>query len=491
MNALEKQTALSGYSDIAKVLKKHLNRDISNLSFYSKIMEWNEWYKGYVASFHNTTVANGINVVKRDIYSLKMAKRVAEDWASAALSEPVNITIEGDRNKSSLFVQGSRGDGGVLGSNDFNLLLSDAIETSFALGTSAIVVGLDIESIEDSDNLLISKDNRISLNTFDALSILPLSWNKTRITECAFLSYFSKEGISYRLVNAHIKTETGYVIYNFVVDENGREIAPESVGLLPVLDTHSSIPYFCIFKPNIVNNIDRSVPLGISIYADAIDNLKGCDQCYDACIREVITGQRIIFFNKMLLTSTEDGKPVVPNDCKQSYMQFFGDDALTDIKEFIKEFHPTLNTQQLNDELQNQLNMLSMKCGLGSHYYNFTLSGGVTATEYIGEHQDFQRNAVKQCSYITTVIRNLVKAILNAGKTFLGAPVNPDVKIVVEMSDGFVEDDTKQREQDRQDVKDGLMSKIEYRVKWYNETVEQAKEAIAAMNTSAPKNEGV
>ena len=119
MNTLEKQTALNGYSDIAKVLKKHLNRDISNLSFYSHILEWNEWYKGYVASFHSTTVANGINVVKRDIYSLKMAKRVAEDWASAALSEPVKIAIEGDRNKSSLFVQGSRGDGGVLGSNDY------------------------------------------------------------------------------------------------------------------------------------------------------------------------------------------------------------------------------------------------------------------------------------------------------------------------------------------------------------------------------------
>ena len=491
MDKITENTFLKGYNDVAKVLSKELGLGTADITYYSKVMEWNEWYKGYVKEFHNVSCSNGVNVVKRDIYMLKMAKRVAEDWASAVLSEPVSIAIEGDRNKSSVFVQGSRGDGGVLGSNDFTLLLSDALETSFALGSSALVVGLDIEEVNDSDNILISNKNRISLQVFDALSIIPISWNKTKVTECAFLSYITKDGKTFRLLNVHVKGDNGYVIRNFVLDKDGMEISSLDFGIVDILETHSLVPYFVIFRPNIVNNISRLTPLGVSIFADSIDNLKGCDIGYDACIREVITGQRIIFFNKMLLTTDDTGRPIVPNDARQSYMQFFGDEALSDVKEFIKEFHPTLNTENLNKELQNQLNMLSMKCGLGSHYYNFSIVSGVTATEYLGEHQDFQRNAVKQCSFIKTCIRDLVKAILSAGKVFLGAAVNPDVKIVVTMSDGFVEDDTKQREQDRLDVKEGLMSKAEYRAKWYGETIEQAKEVLDAMAGNTPKTEEV
>lgn len=476
-----------GYESIAKLIKRKLGAKTADISYYSKVNEWAEWYAGYLKDFHNVSVSNGVNIIKRDIYSLKMAKRVAEDWASAVLSEPIEIAIEGDRNKSSVFIQGSRGDGGVLGSNDFSSLLSTAMEDCFALGTSSLVVGLELSKLQDSDNILVSTDNRITLTEYDALNILPISWTKTRITECAFISHLVVNGEEFRIINTHLKGERGYVIYNYVLDKDDKEVAAEDLGIMSYIETQSLYPYFIIFRPNVANNINRATPLGVSIYANAVDNLKGCDIGYDACIREVITGQRIIFFNKMLLTSDDSGKPIVPNDVKQSYMQFFGDDATADVNEFIKEFHPTINTDALDKELQNQLNMLSMKCGLGSHYYNFSISSGVTATEYLGEHQDFQRNAVKQCSGIKNEIRSLIKAILYAGKVFLGASVNPEVKIVVTMSDGFVEDDTKQREQDRQDVVQGIMTKAEYRAKWYGETLEQA-EATLAKNVE-PKTE--
>lgn len=475
------------YDVLAKFLNKELDVNVPCLDYYAKIAEWQEWYEGYLPNFHSVVTSNGLAVTKRDIYHLNMAKRVCEDWASALLAEPLEIKIEGDRNKSSIFVQGSKGDGGVLGTNDFSNVLSNALETAYALGTSAIVLGIENIAVDDSDNIVNNSDRSLSLQNYDALSILPISWDKNKITECAFISEITVRGEKYSLLNVHLSGSNGYVIMNYAVDADGKSLDSESVGIVPFLETYSQTPYFIILRPNIVNNVSKTTPLGVSIYANAIDNLKGCDICYDSCIREVITGQRIIFFNKMLLMTDESGKQIVPNDAKASYMSFFGEDCMSNVSEWIKEFHPTLNTDVLDKELQNQLNMLSMKCGLGAHYYNFTINGGITATEYVGERQDFQRNAIKNSGYLTSAVKTLIRAILSAGKQFLGANVNPESKIVVTAQDNVLADDITIREQDRIDVENGILSKAEYRAKWHNETIEAATKAIGAIGTT-PQN---
>ena len=260
------------------------------------------------------------------------------------------------------------------------------------------------------------------------------------------------------------------------------------INLLPIIRTKSPKPLFYIIKTNIANNIDLDSPLGVSIYGNAIDNIKGCDIAYDCCLREVETGQRIVMMNKCLLTTDDEGRPIPPQDVKQTYMQFFGDDAQADTSEFIKEFHPSLNTDYLDKELQNQLNMLSSKVGLGTNYYRFDSSSGVvTATEYVGERNDFMRNAKKISKSLKSSLHDLVLGILFVGKNILGANVDDNAKVEVNVSDGVVEDDSKEREQDRQDVKDGIMSKAEYRAKWYGETLEEAQVKIDEINSSNNK----
>ena len=73
----------------------------------------------------------------------------------------------------------------------------------------------------------------------------------------------------------------------------------------------------------------------------------------------------------------------------------------------------------------------------------------------------------------------MVREILLAGKTFLGAVVNPDAKVTVNFEDGYIIDKESERERDRQDVRDGLMQPWEYRVKWYGETEADAKAILA------------
>lgn len=472
------------YGSIIKFVTNRFSSCYTNSNYYTNIGEWLEWYRGNVKSFHSIKVSNGLTTPTREIYALKMAKRVCEDWASSMLNEDVNIIVNSNNKKSSIFVQGSKGNSGVLGSNNFDVLLSQTIEQMFALGTSALIIDLDNIAVDEQGNVVDGSKATIKLKSVNATRIIPISWSNGVVTEASFVSELVHSGKTYYVVSSHIKEDDGYVIYNDLIDTNYKT-ASLNINLLPVLRTKSLKPLFYIMKTNIANNIDLDSPMGLSIYANAIDTLKGCDVAYDCCLREVITGQRIVMMNKCLLTTDDSGRPIAPQDVKQTYMQFFGDDAQSDVSEFIKEFHPTLNTDALDKELQNQLNMLSSKVGLGSNYYRFDSSSGVvTATEYVGERNDFMRNAVKISKSIKIVLKDLVLGILFVGKNILGANVDANAKIDITLSDGVVEDDTKEREQDRQDVRDGIMTKAEYRAKWYGETIEEAKAVIDSISNN-------
>lgn len=448
-------------------------------NYYNEIATWYEWYRGKVPAFHTRKFSNGITAPTVDIFALKMAKRVCEDWASSLLNESVGITISsGDRSKaSSIFIQGEKLNGGVLGSNNFNVEMNSAIEKMFALGTSAIIISLDNIATDADGNIVSSVNGEIKLKFYDATCIVPLSSENGIIKEASFLSEFRNNGKTYYTLSTHKLEADGYVIYNELLNSSYNKV-PLSNGVLPVIRTKSFTPMFFIIKPNIANNLDMSSPLGLSVYSDAIDILKAVDETYNACITDVKTGQRMVFMNKKLLTTDDVGRPIVPQDTKQSYFQFFGDDV-SDVKEYIKDFSPTIRSEQLDKELQNQLNMLSFKCGLGTKYYSF--SNGVvavTATEYAGSQNDFIRNAKKHSRMLETAMKNLVVQLLWVGKEVLGRNVNPKSKIDIKVSDGIIEDDSKEKESDRQDVKDGIMSKAEYRSKWYGETLEEAQSKV-------------
>ena len=49
-------------------------------------------------------------------------------------------------------------------------------------------------------------------------------------------------------------------------------------------------------------------------------------------------------------------------------------------------------------------------------------------------------------------------------------------------NDSILTDEDSERQQDRQDVSMGVMSAVEYRMKWYNEDEETAKKNLPVQN---------
>ena len=54
--------------------------------------------------------------------------------------------------------------------------------------------------------------------------------------------------------------------------------------------------------------------------------------------------------------------------------------------------------------------------------------------------------------------------------------------LICEFNDSILADEESERQQDRQDVSMGVMSLVEYRMKWYNEDEATAKSKIPEQN---------
>lgn len=79
---------------------------------------------------------------------------------------------------------------------------------------------------------------------------------------------------------------------------------------------------------------------------------------------------------------------------------------------------------------------------------------------------------------------SLVRAVLHVGKHIMGADFDENTKLEVNFDKSVIIDEAAERLQDQQDVRDGLMAKWEYRVKWYGETKDKAKQIIAEIEDS-------
>jgi A118 family predicted phage portal protein len=479
-------------TDIIGLAVGYLNKKYqTNISteYYTDVRNWRLWWEGYVEAVHSYRELGVDGAArKRELYRLGMAKRITEDWASLLLNEKTTIVIED--KQSSLWLLGDeseQGAGGVLGNNNFWAEGNELLEKAFAYGTGAFVARADGATVTEKGAVIPNAECKAAIEYIDALSIIPLSVEKSRITEAAFVSTFTKRGKDYIYIETHTKGDNGnYIIENeyFLLDGMQMKKAELPAGIAPKIDTGSPLPWFTFIYPNITCNIRSNNGLGMSIYANAVDSLKAVDIAYNNFVKDFKLGGKKVFYNKAMLQTNSEGKTITPDDVVQQLFQQVGDGMDFDAKQMAQEFNPSLRVQENKDGVQAQLDYLSFKCGMGTKRYQFNASGVKTATEYNGERQELVQHAQRHAIVLESALKTLCKALLYIGKAFCGANVDPETPININFEDGFVIDNVAARENDRQDIRDGILNHWEYRVKWYGETEEEAKAAIEGMQTA-------
>lgn len=420
--------------------------------FYSRIALWKKWYRGMVPSVHNYTQYNGKRKLRRTRKVLGLAKTVAEDWASLALNEKVQITVDNETAQRTL--------DGVLCANNFGFRANQLLELTFALGTGALVEYMDGESVR--------------IDYIRAGMIYPLSWDNGRVTECAFASERRTAQEERVYLNIHRLESGSYVIENHLFRKNGSCLTEIELpaGVMPVVQTKSSVPRFQVLRPNIVNDIDPDSPFGISVFANALDQLEHADVVFDSYNNEFRLGKkRITVPMSMARVQMEENGIATPvfDDNDTEFYAMPADDAS---EKKIIEHNMEIRAESHEKGIQTALNLVSWKCGLGIKRYIFQDGQLKTATEVISVNSALYQHLKKHELLLSQELTHLVDAI--ADMLHLGK-----LQTVVHFDDSIIEDSGAERERDRQDVRDGLMQPWEYRVKWYGEDESKAKAMCA------------
>lgn len=465
-------------------VRKYLNKagyDTVDASFYSLIRVWKSWYIGDVNKFHRYKMYNGKDHVPCRRLSLGMAKKLSEDIADLLLNERVQITIQDETTNE--FVMN------VLDDNNFSVIGNDYQERKAYTGTVAYVPYLDNIEVSEDGVVIPGDEGKIEINYVSASNIYPLSWCNGYISECAFVFPKVIKTKKYAHIQLHILKDGMYVIENHVVEcstGDGREIPAESWRNLHGFETmsekiHTGSPerQFVIDRLNIANNSDRDNPMGVAIFANSIDVLRGLDTVYDSYINEFILGKKRIFAAPELLGVDVLGNPVFdPNDVVFYQLP---EGYLKDGGKPLETVDMNLRADEHEKAINDNLNMLSMKCGFGQNHYKFENGSVQTATQVISENSDMYRSINKHELILEPVLDELIRIIARLGRV-IGVNTNPDTDIVINFDDSIIEDKQAERQSDRQDVSMGVMSHAEYRAKWYGETLEEAQSKLPEQN---------
>ena len=341
------------------------------------------------------------------------------------------------------------------------------------------------------DGSVLSAD--IKLDYVVAKNIYPTAWENSRITEVIFAfpkTYKRKKYVQLQ----HHKLEPWqdkdgndlgyqYVIENSVVECSsgaGRDLTPAEWNAIPYfeglaarVETGSNQPQFIIDKLNIANNVDEddTNPMGVALFANSIDVLAKIDLEYDSYANEFTLGRKRIFVAPEMLTDANGSQVFDPDD---SVFYTLPEDYFKNTKEALHEVNMELRTEQHEQAINNDLNLLSFKCGFGTQYYRFERGTVATATQVISENSDMYRTIRKHEIILQDVLTDLIRTIIRLGKTANVSGLAENTDIVIDFDDSIIEDKQTERAEDRKDVAMGAMGLPEYRAKWYGETEEVA-----------------
>ena len=453
-------------------------------SWYAWVDAWEDWYKGPVKGFHDYTIWNGMQKVDCTRYSLGMAKKVCEDWANLLMNEKVQITLEGEKEQD--FIDK------VFSDNDFEVAMNELQERGAAAGTYAIIPRVTKATLNSKGELV--DGGEIALDYITAERIFPLAWNGRTISECAFASVVNSDGKTYLYMQLHVLKNGQYEIQNLIYDstEGGLEAVSfrdvkgmEAVPEKPVL-THSDKPQFVIGRYNIVNNVADNNPMGIAVYANAIDQIKGVDIAYDSYVNEFVLGKKRVMV-KPSATKNLDGESVFdPSDV----MFYVLPEDVTD-GAIIQPIDMTLRTAEHQQGIQSALDLLSSKCGFGEQHYKFDAGSVATATQIVSENSTLFRTVKKHEIVLESLLIELCRILLRMGNSYLGESLDEDVEISVDFDDSIIEDRQTDEARVYMMLNAGLMDRAEARSILMNEDLETATKALPdLMGMAAGENQG-
>lgn len=396
------------------------------------------------------------------IATVNMAKHVADTRAKLVTLD-IGIAVGGE-NERAEYLQGI--------ADELIDLLPNAVERAEMLG------GMMIRYNGTSWDFAYPTDFKVT------------SASNGRIDGCVFSERIEQGDALYTRLEYHRFDGDEYVITHTAYKgkannkEIGNEIKLTDIAEWADIEPESRIkgiksPLFGYYRVSGVNHIDTDSPLGVSVFANAIEELKALDVSISRKNEEIEDSKHITFVGLSMVKAAGANGVSLPRFVKGIGIGV-GDDDISQIKEHV----PTVLTDERIRDINFNLSMLGIKCGFSAGTFCLDGKNGVmTATQVEADDRDTLMTVKND--------RDALKVALSAALE--GA--SQLATIMGTVTDGEVEynynfgDITYNYEEDREHwisyVRDGWIPVWKYLVKFEGMTEDEAKELSSGAANAA------
>lgn len=407
-----------------------------------------------VGDFWDYTEREGATVYRVKRRTLHPARMCCDEWASLIFDDKTQAVC--DEQACTDWLEG------YLDSVGFWADAMDAASDAFGLGTSAFAVWVDAST------------GTVLPRRYDATMILPLSWDVSGITECAFATKANAGGRELDQLQMHVLDGGQYTIRTLVFDaETGRRLQVD--GIEEELRTGCPTPTFGVLEPSIPNRLVKFSPFGCSLVEGNADVFQSVDACYDAVMGEVpLAKMRVLMPDSLFEQETRGGRTV--------YVPFGKSDTSVfrmvpgnGVDDGIHEWAPAMRTEAQKTAYRLAVQVMGLRCGFGEQYWDIDRSGGLkTATEVNSDNSALMRTIKRHEKRFAKPVADLCRALVHCASEFAGAGLPDPGDIRITWDDSIIADTAAEKAQDLAEV-NVTMPAWYYASKWYGLSEEEAR----------------
>lgn len=332
-------------------------------------------------------------------------------------------------------------------------------------------------------------NGEIHVNFIEQGKFIPIAFDGDgNMTSVIFMDEFIEGKYFYTRLEWHYLENNSLIIINkaFKSDDNttlGNEIPLEQIKKWSDIQPFTKIENIQkllggFYKVPKANHIDDASPLGVSIYSRGIKELKRLDKQISRLDWEYESAERKAYVDTTALNTTQvigkDGKTVTkkPTVDKRLFQSLNVNED-----NFFKDYSPEIRDEAYLRGINKYKQDVEFACDLAYGTISDPIYTDKTATEI---------KASKQKSYavVSQMQRNLEKALndliyaMDVLCTLYKLAPAGKYDVSYKWDDSLIVDAEVERKQDIADINLGAMGVLEYRMKWYGETEEEAKKKI-------------
>ena len=472
------------------------------------IFVWQAIYKGFYKAWHEVPLKT-IRDPKgktRTLATMNAGKMACSQMARYVWNERCSITASmasaPDDDPLDGFLQY------VLKDNRFGSAFGDLLEKSFALGGGALKEWVEIPKDENGNDL---GEGKVRIGYTMASQFVPTAWDNSKVTSGIFVSREARDGYYYTVVEWHHWDGTTYRITNDLYRQPIKGSEPQNIlgwwypldKVYPLLSPDTTIEdvhqaFFQYVRPFGANYADDNSPLGMSIYAPALNTLHGLDIMFDSLQREFVLGKKRIIApaRSMKVSAGVNGsRPDRYFDADDEVWEALATDNPEDLK--IYDNSVDLRVEPHITGINGDLSILCAQIGFDPGTLSFDATKGLkTATEVISENSKTFGTVKAHENLLEDALENMVHAIFDLavryGLTWEGKTVESLIAggydVTVTFDDSIIEDKNAEINRGVSLVGAGLLSKKKFMTDMLGYTPEDADKELQQISQEQKTN---